>query len=192
MQTQLLNNEKQRKDFICCTHKGQLKNRGEKKKVFFLRFVFFRCNQCFGRFWLDWCKIKINLDWKKYRAIHYFTISRVIIIFAYSRKLFMGTFCGIVSLEMETVANDWLASVGNWKWQKTPYSLLSFLGHARSNYRLDSWTSLLILTAGNSRRNGQRLVNSGHATISPNALVACSHYILQRPHLFDIIRYSFL
>lgn len=153
---------------------------------------FFRCNQCFGRFWLDWCKIKINLDWKKYRAIHYFTISRVIIIFAYSRKLFMGTFCGIVSLEMETVANDWLASVGNWKWQKTPYSLLSFLGHARSNYRLDSWKSLLILTAGNSRRNGQRLVNSGHATISPNALVACSHYILRRPHLFDIIRYSFL
>lgn len=64
-------------------------------------------------FWLDWCKMKINLDWKKYRAIHYFTISRVIIIFAYSRKLFMGTFCGIVSLEMETVANDWLASVGN-------------------------------------------------------------------------------
>lgn len=49
----------------------------------------------------------------KYRAIHYFTISRVIIIFAYLRKLFMGTFCGIVSLEMEMVANDWLASVGN-------------------------------------------------------------------------------
>jgi hypothetical protein len=61
---------------------------------------------------LDCCK-KINPDWKKYRAIHYFTISGVIIIFAYSRKLFMGTFRGIVSLEIETVANDWLASVGN-------------------------------------------------------------------------------
>lgn len=149
------------------------------KAVFFLRFLIFLCNQCFSRFWLDWCKIKINLDWKKYRAIHYFTISRVIIIFAYSRKLFMGTFCGIVSLEMETVANDWLASVGNWKWQKNPYSLLSFLGHARSNYRLDSWTSPL---CWQQWEKWSKACNSGHATRSPNALVTCSHYNLLGPH----------
>lgn len=34
LQTQLLNNENQRKDFICCTHKGQLQNRREKKQYF--------------------------------------------------------------------------------------------------------------------------------------------------------------
>lgn len=131
--------------------------------------------------------MKINLDWKKYRAIHYFTISRVIIIFAYSRKLFMGTFCGIVSLEMETVANDWLASVGNWKWQKNPYSLLSFLGHARSNYRLDSWTSPLCCG-----RNGQRLVTVDMLQDLP---MHWSHTltITSEVHIsFHIIRYSFL
>lgn len=121
--------------------------------------------------------MKINLDWKKYRAIHYFTISRVIIIFAYSRKLFMGTFCGIVSLEMETVANDWLASVGNWKWQKNPYSLLSFLGHARSNY---------------SGRKGQKLVTVDMLQDLPmhwsHALAITSEVHIS----FHIIRYSCL
>lgn len=133
--------------------------------------------------------MKINLDWKKYRAIHYFTISRVIIIFAYSRKLFMGTFCGIVSLEMETVANDWLASVGNWKWQKNPYSLLSFLGHARSNYRLDSWTSPLCWQGG---RNGLRLVTVDMLQDLP---MHWSHAfnITSEVHIsFHIVRYSFL
>lgn len=106
----------------------------------------------------------------------------VIIIFAYSRKLFMGTFCGIVSLEMETVANDWLASVGNWKWQKNPYSLLSFLGHARSNYRLDSWTSPL---CWQQWEEWSKACNSGHATRSPNALVTCSQYNLWSPYFIS-------
>lgn len=57
--------------------------------------------------------MKINLDWNKYRAIYYFIIFRVIIIFVYLRKLFMGIFCGIVFLEMETVVNDWFVLVGN-------------------------------------------------------------------------------
>lgn len=114
------------------------------------------------------------------------------IIFAYSRKLFMGTFCGIVSLEMETVANDWLASVGNWKWQRNPYSLLSFLGHARSNYRLDSWTSPLCWQRW---EKWSKVCNSGHATRSPNALVTCSPYNLWSPHFIsyhyiDTVSYS--